>query len=463
MHKMCEEGFFMTNQNFRSAAFREAIAAFIDERREAKLKGASEEVAATVTAKYEYHAWLADAARRVGQIQAVTHVLKATHPYAQGSSLHVAPVTLPQHAEIGTHSLGNDYDHDIVGNAAALDVYKFLKVEVQNRRLLDWLLQDDADLLAALHDDKSTAREWADAFKGLVRPASALASHEKAKQIYWCCSGKAADDADFHLLQPLFSSALAHAVHAEISEARFGEANKLVRQAKYNKQAHADIYRDYRNLAVRKLGGAQPQNISQLNSERGGVNYLLPSLPPAWNAQPRRFLGIDSALDNFRRYEGVSSLIQALCQLLKSNPKPIMETRIQREQIEQALGASLAAFGLATQQRFQPGWTRDEDCKLPRYEQLWLDPERANLPPRKDYEDEDRDFALAYEWKSWPNEVASAFAYWVNDILREQELPVGDDQLVHWAKQAIVEVTEWPAPMQRRFTPLPSAGETAHG
>ena len=129
----------------RALVFRQAIAAFIAERREAKLKGLDDEKSAEAEAKYDYATWLADAARRVGQIQAVTHVLKATHPDARGSSLHVQLTFLPNQTEVGSHSLA-DLPDDIVGNAAALDVYKFLKIEVENRRLLDWMQQRDADL-----------------------------------------------------------------------------------------------------------------------------------------------------------------------------------------------------------------------------------------------------------------------------------------------------------------------------
>lgn len=76
----------MSEPGQRAQRFRFAIAAFIEERREAKLKGKTDADEA-VAQKYEYGAWLADAARRVSQIQAVTHALKATHPDARGSSL----------------------------------------------------------------------------------------------------------------------------------------------------------------------------------------------------------------------------------------------------------------------------------------------------------------------------------------------------------------------------------------
>src|SRR5690606_40777565 len=132
----------------RAARFREAISGFIEERRSAKEQDRNYD-----PAKYEYRAWLADAARRVGQIQVVTHVLKATHPDARGSSLHVPPSNLPPHPDIGSHVLDGGFAEDVVGNAAALDVFKFLRTEVEGRRLLDWMRAGDADLKSALSDD----------------------------------------------------------------------------------------------------------------------------------------------------------------------------------------------------------------------------------------------------------------------------------------------------------------------
>ncbi len=448
----------------RKAVFLNAISAFIDERREIKLKGVKEDAVAEAAAKYDYTTWLADAARRVSQIQAVTHVLKATHPDARGSSLYSRPQDLPTHSEIGSHLLGEHYDDDIVGNAAALDVYKFLKVEIEGRRLLDWLQADDSDLLAALHHDSETASQWASAFKGLLRSGDKPASHSLAKQLYWCVNGEPADDTGYHLLQPLFASSLAHAVHQEINDARFGESNKLARQARRDKKSHDDTYREYRGLVVRKLGGTKPQNISQLNSERGGVNYLLASLPPSWqHNRPRHLLLIDSTLPRFARFEGVPELVQALITLLKSDPSATMETRKKRERIEKALGESLAAFGSTLHAQLQPGWTRDPDCRLPEYEQLWLDPERATLPPRESHAEEDQAFSAACEWEDWLDQVAHAFGNWLNAILRNYDLPVGDAEHAHWARQALIDV-QWSAPMQRRrvtsATPEP---EVHHG
>ncbi|OHZ02761.1 type I-F CRISPR-associated protein Csy1 [Salinicola sp. LHM] len=443
----------MSKESKRSGHFRSAIAAFIEARREVKLKGKEDD--AEAAAKYEYAAWLADAARRVTQIQAVTHVLKASHPDARGSSLHAEPETLPSHAEVGSHLLRDSYSEDIVGNAAALDVFKFLKLEVENRRLLDWMRDGDPDLRDALSADAELASGWMEAFSSLVRSNTAPVSHEMAKQVYWLIGNEPARNDQYHLLQPMFSSSLAHAVHADIQDARFGEANKLARQAFRAKETYNEEYRDYRNLIARKLGGTKPQNVSQLNSERGGVNYLLASLPPKWQQERKpRLLNLDSAVERFAWYEGVPFLLRKLAAFLKSvADKPRnMDLVEKREAIEQALGQQLALFAVSIRASLEPGWTRDPDCTLPLCEKLWLDPERTELPLRRDPEqaDDDRAFNAAYTFGDWPDEVAGRFANWVNERLREAGLTaVSEVEYRHWAKQAIIDAA-WPVPMQRR-------------
>ena len=450
----------MSELTDRGKIFRAAIAGFIEARREAKLKGDDEE-ASDSASRYDYATWLADAARRAGQIQAVTHVLKATHPDARGSSLHVRPDALPRHIEIGSHLLGPDFAEDVVGNAAALDVYKLLKLEVDGRRLLDWMQDGDGDLRAALHDDVTVAAGWMDAFGGLVRNEPSFSSHEAAKQVYWLVDGDATDDTHYHLLQPMFSSTLAQAVHGELQDARFGETNKEARQAFRDKREHALPYRDYRNLAVRKLGGTKPQNISQLNSERGGINYLLASLPPSWNTErPRKLLNIDSAMQRLIWFEGVRDNVDRLTAFLRSDPPANDATRKTRRGIEQELGAQLTIYAAEAWARFEAGWTADENCGLPMHQKIWLDPGRvediARDPEDPALSDEDRAFIAAHEFGDWPDQVAGDFANWINERLREAGLvAVGDAEHRHWARQAIIEAA-WPLPVQRR---APSGGQ----
>ncbi|WP_028840496.1 type I-F CRISPR-associated protein Csy1 [Thermomonas fusca] len=451
----------MSNLTDRGTAFRAAIAGFIDARREAKLKGKEDD--AEAASKYDYAGWLADAARRVGQIQAVTHVLKATHPDARGSSLHVQPSALSQHAEVGSHLLGTDYAEDVVGNAAALDVFKLLKLEVDGKRLLNWMQAGDADLAAALSGDVDESRRWMQAFAALVHADTRPATHPMAKQLYWLAGDTPYDDSHYQLLQPMFSSALAHAVHAEIQDARFGEINKAARQARRENKPAETTYRDYRDLVVRKLGGTKPQNISQLNSERGGVNYLFTSLPPrAWKSREfTSLLKLDSVFDDphgaLKRFGGIRELLDTLSDFLRENPAPVMETRQHRERIELAIGQELATFGAAIRGSQPAGWSREDSCRLPLCERLWLDPERTELEPRNDpehphWQADDLAFNEAYEHGDWAEEVAGRFGRWLNDELRKRSdklVMLGEAEMRHFARQAVLDVA-WPIPLRRR-------------
>ena len=387
-----------------------------------------------VTASFLRDIWLEDAARRVQQIQAVTHSLKPIHPDARGTNLYVEPTQLPALAELGSHALGADFAGDVVGNAAALDVYKLLKLQVSGQSLLSALLAEDAAALQALHDDPAQAKALRDAFVSLTEArAGGPSSHGRAKQMYWLTGTDATDDAQYDLLAPLYATSLAHAVHGEIQEHRFGEANKAARIARRERKAHDGVFHDYPGLAAQKMGGTKPQNISQLNSERGGVNYLLSSLPPTWTPSAVRLpVGAESVFDRlFMARPEVRSTLRALRKFLASDPAPNQATREQREALLDTLVDEMVSLAGELQQ-LPPGWSQekaentDRFAKLAMDEKLWLDPLRAELP-------EEAEFAQRWLQMDWPAAIGKRFAQWLNHQLKGQ-LAVGDAEAREWAK-----------------------------
>ncbi|MDF5867093.1 type I-F CRISPR-associated protein Csy1 [Pseudomonas aeruginosa] len=213
----------------------------------------------------------------------MTHTLKPIHPDARGSNLHSLPQAPGQPGLAGSHELGDRLVSDVVGNAAALDVFKFLSLQYQGKNLLNWLTEDSAEAVQALSDNAEQAREWRQAFIGITAVKGAPASHSLAKQLYFPLPGSG-----YHLLAPLFPTSLVHHVHALLREARFGDAAKAAREARSRQESWPHGFSEYPNLAIQKFGGTKPQNISQLNSERYGENCLLPSLPPHWQRQDQR-------------------------------------------------------------------------------------------------------------------------------------------------------------------------------
>ena len=419
------------------SSYDEAIHVFLQERLAAKLEKLTADEFSTrekVIAQHRRTAWLDDAARRVLQIQAVTHSLKAIHPDARGTNLYVEPPDMLPLTELGSHALGETFAGDVVGNAAALDVYKLLRLEVGGRSLLTALLAQDADALAALHADPAQAQTLRDALVSLTRPrAEDASSHTLAKQLYWLTGSDACDDTGYTLLAPLYATSLAHAVHAQLQEDRYGEANKAARQARHERQAHDGVFHHYPGLAVQNMGGTKPQNISQLNSERRGMNYLLSSLPPQWHASAVRLpVHARSVFDGlFAARHEVRRTVRALRELLEPDPAAILATRQRREALLDTLVDELVALAAELQQHLPPGWSCDDERfeELHRSEQLWLDPMRAERPDEADF---------AHDWlqMDWPLAIGQRFANWLNAQLRGK-LPVGDAEARVWQKELL--------------------------
>lgn len=413
--------------NFKAAAH-----AFIRERLQAKLDKLSEDdpKRQELHAQHAPSVWLEDAARRVQQIQVVTHSLKPIHPDARGTNLYVEPVQLPKLPELGSHALGAEFASDVVGNAAALDVYKFLKLQVHGQSLLSALLAEDAAAMQALHDDPTQAKALCDAFVSLTEArAGGPSSHSRAKQVYWLTGTDPSDDAQFDLLAPLYATSLAHAVYSEIQDHRFGEANKAARAARRERRAHDGVFHDYPGLASQKMGGTKPQNISQLNSERGGVNYLLSSLPPAWATSAARLpTDVDSVFDRmFVDRPEVRNAVQALRNFLASEPEPNHATRERRELLIGILVDELVSLA-GEMQQLPAGWSKDNRRfgQLDMDEKLWLDPLRAELP-------DEAAFAQRWLYTDWPVAIGQRFAQWLNHQLKGH-LTVGDAEAREWAK-----------------------------
>ncbi|KAB0588571.1 type I-F CRISPR-associated protein Csy1 [Comamonas kerstersii] len=419
-------------------SFHAAVRGFIQLRLQAKLEklNPDDPKRQELIAQHEPAIWLEDAARRVQQIQAVTHSLKPIHPDARGTNIYVEPAQLAPLQELGSYALGHDFASDVVGNAAALDVYKLLKLQVGGKSLLAALLVNDASALQALHEDMQQARVLRDAFISITAPRTGgPSSHTRAKQLYWLVGDDASDDTQYELLALLYATSLAHAVYGEIQEHRFGEANKAARLARRERKAHDGVFHDYPGLAVQKMGGTKPQNISQLNSERGGVNYLLSSLPPVWKLSAVRLpVGASSIFDKlFIARPEVRSTLKVLRKFLESDPAPNLETREQRESLIDTLVDELVALAGELQQVMPAGWTLETQRfgELSREEQLWLDPLRAELAEQDDF---------AQEWlrMDWPAEIGKRFGRWLNQQLQNR-LPVGDVEARVWAKELLAD------------------------
>jgi CRISPR-associated protein Csy1 len=277
------------------------------------------------------------------------------------------PDSLPSRLEIGTHCL-SDFASDVVGNAAALDVYKFLKLEYQGQTLLQMLQADDADLLQALHHDSSVASQWRAAFCSITEAAGGPASHVLAKQIYWPVSpddypADANDDSHYHLLSILNSSAVSHWLYGRIQEHRFGDAAKAARQANATATTIRTATTTTRNWQKRKRRHQAAEHLAA-QQRTPGSNYLLASLPPQWDSRKSARLPAGQRLPPLWQAPGRAHLLREFGEFL-SHLKPEHNTihiRQRRSYLAELFG-ELLQFGAAYSNSLPPaGLTTPTAC-----------------------------------------------------------------------------------------------------
>ena len=131
----------------------ESIQNFLNERKELWLKdrlkkaendSVISELQGQADDKFSLKEWLPDAAKRVTQLSMVSHPSKFSHPSAKTSSV----IVQAKQNNDGYLRSGNvDYSLDVFGNAAAMDVYKFLSLSLtEDSTVLTGFEKDDQDL-----------------------------------------------------------------------------------------------------------------------------------------------------------------------------------------------------------------------------------------------------------------------------------------------------------------------------
>lgn len=382
---------------------------------------------------YQLQPLLHSGADCVSQIQMATHIVKGIHPdpkVKEATNLNVDPSALPDLILVGSHVLGKSLAVDATGNGAfnkkISEVFLLLQTRFGEECILDMLKRGDNDTVAALSDNATEAVEIANKLATIdADRCPPPASHTLSKQIYWPVGPDPHDDTGYHLLAPLYPTSLVHRVYQTLQDDRFGEAAKAARAARKAGEWHERPVRDYPDLAVQKLGGTKPQNISQLNSERRGDNCLLASLPPVWRSTTiRPLFRVESLFKVYGYRREVRALTGDLRRFLEGDPARNKETRVRRDTLVDALLDELIQF-TAEVHTLDPGWSTDPQCELPPAHRAWLDPDATETHP---------DDVI--------DRLASDFSHWLNARLREP-LPLGDPEYFYWCKLAREQIEEY--------------------
>jgi CRISPR-associated protein Csy1 len=405
------------------------IAEYIAGRRQTKLEAFDKEAAkrsdtdsATLAAerrelelRYEPRAWLTDAAKRAGQINLVTHAAKFTHGDSKSSSIYSEAVALEGY--LSTAALSG-LEPDAVGNAAALDVAKLLQTRVEGGdSLLASLKRGDRAALAAFTDDANQLDEWIAGFSRALTPGEP-ASHKLAKQGYFPVGE------NYHLLSPLYATSLVHAMHQKMIAFRFGDDVKAIWKARREKTWHPTPLTLFPHSAEIHFGGTKPQNISYLNSVRGGRSWLLSCQPPQWkkaDKPPTTLRSIFTSGGQFDRR--ANSTVQLLVSLLaRTGDYTNVRIREARDEYIDALIDLLFVVASELQRDTWQNWTLSCE-RLVTHQQLWLDPWRTKT---------DEAFRLERDKDDWQVSVATDFALWLNARLSKVLKDLGYVEQREW-------------------------------
>lgn len=366
--------------------------------------------------RYDFETWMEDAAtRRIFWISIASHISKGIHSSSLGDNNNYLTQTKPINQTVISSATLTTLPLDCSGNAAALDIFSLLnQVVTGETTLLQLIIEDHPAVLDALSDDKQKASLYlVNLKKAIFNEFEHPKASELNKQFYWPNSQEsylAHLENNYRLLVPLHPSSLCHVVYQKVQE-RFSEQNKKAREQRRIKDAVHEPYFSFQNLAVVKLGGSNPQGVSQLTSNQGGRNFLLPSIPPEFKNS--EFPSItdhkqnifDNSMQYFCRFgfRLLFDMVQA--------PKNVVEERDNRKDALDIILSYILKFAKHIQQTMPAGWSREYSLKL--NQKLWLDPNRAEL------EDEE-DFKQYYDKGDWLVGIKQDFAFWIQCVLKNK-------------------------------------------
>ncbi|WP_028781392.1 type I-F CRISPR-associated protein Csy1 [Shewanella sp. 38A_GOM-205m] len=261
--------------------------------------------------------WLPDAAKRAGQISIASHPCTFSHPSARKNKNGYVSSIIAKNKPSADGFLrsGNvAVEPDALGNAAALDVYKFLSLPMSDQRSLLVHIEQESELARQLLEvptcDYQTLR---DGFLKMIDSDQASVSSSKIKQVYFPVA-----EGEYHLLSLLTHSGHLFELRKRLDAMRFGELVKEVRECKKANRFHPEGYQEIFGLTTIGFGGTKPQNISVLNNQNAGKAHLLPSIPPNLTPREIRLPKTDFFKECFTAWQA-KEVLEALHRLFKAD------------------------------------------------------------------------------------------------------------------------------------------------
>jgi len=390
----------------------ETISKFFDERKEAWIKKNLKpsmqedeilELHEKCAIEFSREVWLPNASKRAKQISISTHPCTFSHPSARkNKNGYVSSIIADrEHRDDGFLRTGNiKVKRDALGNAAALDVHKFLTLIMPDGKQLIEHIQEETPLaISLLTINNKSYNELRDEFLAMVSTSNEIITSSKIKQVYFPIG-----NGDYHQLSILSNSGIIFELRKRIDKIRFGETQeekeelKKLREKRRSGEFSENKFREIFELTTIGYGGTKPQNISVLNNQNGGKAQLLYSMPPTLNRRDIHFPKVDFFKNSITIWE-FKDIFFALHHIYKTdyNNKNIREGREYRyaEIMDKIIDKMWAIRDISIEQYYE------KSSKLKYHQKVWLCHEYKEERERDD---------------EWLDKLIKEIARWIIDI-----------------------------------------------
>lgn len=399
-----------------------AITGYLEERKNLWLKSRIKQVVSVeeelafqkeAEKKFSMEVWVVDAAKRAWQLSLVSHPSRFSHPSAKTTNI-IASAREKSDGFLRTGNIESDLDV-FVGNAAALDVYKFLSLVLKDGKTILEHLEDRTDLIQKLFSKLNAS--YSEIEQGLLaikKTEKERKTSDKVKQVYFPTGIKD----EYHLLSILTPSALMFELKDRIRDMHFSDSTKEARACRRLNTHHEQGYSEIFGLNVIGYGGTKPQNISVLNSQQGGTTYLLPSAPPNLAERKVNPPRTDFFTESLRA-KWFAEEFENFHNALKSDLNNVHVRRKRDKAIRSVVHQVVDRLWVF--RTLEIGWSESDNYKnLPQYQKIWIDQKF------RDYRQHDF---------SWFDSVKRAIARWFERaytlVLGKQALTLADDLITH--------------------------------
>lgn len=356
-------------------------------------------------AEHDVVTWLKKWCVKATDISFATHVGKLTHSSSKSSSiLDMTEETNDRY--LTTNSLSDIEVDTASSNAASLPIADVLKLSVKGISVLDCIKNNDPSIFKAFTTDNELIKLWCEQLRQAY-DSRKKQSYFLSKQTYFPTAGE-----KYHLLLPLTSSSLVHAIHLEhkkyFDDTERLEARKQKDEGKYSTFEHIR----YPNKAYIHVTGSNHSNASSLNGKRGGRIALMSTMPPQWRSQPTSYKNRTSIFDKnlaFELQQPINDLRHYLLlikskELSISSPKRNAAVRTKLEAISDFFFEYLSLINLNE----SDGWTIESE--LPIEQQLVFEPWR-----------EDEKAKSLKVNKQWQKKLSQDYGRWLNRQLNKNK------------------------------------------